>query len=508
MKVIGMDFGNYNVYMSCILDMDPETRRGGRPYDLQSVQGQEGIPSTYLLTPSGAVKTGMATVNKRFDSRAINLLKRRMGSRETIRLSGGQQTTVEIDQAITAVAADCLRIANETLSKDFSPPEKTNLVALAHPARFDPREVERLIELVEAATLPDGTHAKVVGTIAEPAAAALDYLSEDVQFGRQDKVTALTMDLGAGTYDVALVTAYPNGTRDAAGNVRYYNCIDSDGIEGLGGNEFTFALFDHATKRAGMTRVADQARSGYLSDTERAKKDLSDSPQTSIVFFDYSSGDEAELTVTREEFERCTRSLMDKIVEKTRALVNRNPCTHVDVVVVTGGGGNMPMIQRAAQEICPGVPVRSYRPSKAISYGAARYYSEAFGEAVIRHTPTDIGIWFYVGDSDVLRVSVCIPAGSELPFDQRAVLKSETRSESQDSCRFRVAKARISDPDPLNADDWDDVGKLVYRFSESVPKDTEMCTLLSIDQLGRLHIECWAPDRPQDGRQKGSFSWE
>lgn len=46
-----------------------------------------------------------------------------------------------------------------------------------------------------------------MGTIREPAAAALDYLAEYAQ--TKEETTVLTYDLGGGTFDLALEAAYP-----------------------------------------------------------------------------------------------------------------------------------------------------------------------------------------------------------------------------------------------------------------------------------------------------------
>ena len=504
---IGLDFGNYNVFMSCIMDMDPDTRRGGSPIDLQDVSGSEGVPSTYVLGKGGKPKLGMAALNDRFSARGVSLLKRKMGEKVKVRVGRGGEAVVDVDKAITEVVSHCVGIANRVLQGEVG--ETTSSVALAHPVQFNPREVERLVELVEAATLDDGTHVKVVGTISEPAAAALDYLSSDSALASCEVVTALTMDLGAGTYDAALLTAYPEGKRDAAGNVRYYDCIDSDGIAELGGNEFTMALYELALGKAGLTDADDAYRGDNLSKVEQAKIALTDSDECEVSFFDYDEGDYVDVMLTRAEFERRTRTLLDQIIERTRALVVRNPSTKVDVIVVTGGGGNMPMIREAAeQRILPGVPARSYRPSKAISYGASRYYVDTRGEAVIKHTSLDLGVRFYVGNSSAQRVHVCIPAGSELPYTQMEWVGSKTRNDVQSQSVFPVMRARVEHPDPFQEDDWEKIGSLVYRHAEAVSQGTSLCSRLSIDELGVLHISCWAPDRPQDGLQELPFSWQ
>lgn len=508
MKTIGLDFGNYNVYMSCIQDMDPETRHGGVPMDLQDVMGSEGVPSTYVLKKDGTPKIGDPDPGARFSRRGVSLLKRKMGQQVRVRLAKVGEVVVDVDRAITEVATYCIRMANRVLEQETDTGETSSHVALAHPARFNPRQVERLVELVEAATLEDGTPVEVVGTIAEPAAAALDYLSSDAVLGARKEVTALTMDLGAGTFDVSLLTAYPDGKRDAAGNVRYYDCIDTDGIEDLGGNEFTTALYRLFLEKA-QIEVPDGYEGEYLGKVEGAKIALTDAEEYEISFYDILTGDDVEVTLTRAEFERVTRGLVDRIVECTNALVARSSSVKVDVIVVTGGGGNMPMIKGAAERrVLPGVPARCYRPSKAISYGASRYFVESHGEAVIKHTSFDLGVRFYKSGESGRYVHVCIPAGSELPYSQAGSVPSRTRREGQIESVFPVMRARVEHPNPHREEDWEKIGSLVFKHAESVPKGTDLCSRFSIDELGMLHVRCWAPQRPQDGMQERPFRWQ
>ena len=132
----------------------------------------------------------------------LRYLKRHLGETVTI-----EDRKIAYDDAITAVVQHCIRSANRQLHVGWQ--LSTNLVSLSYPATYLGSQREHLIRLVERATLEDGTHLKVIGTIAEPAAAALDYLAEHAKTDRETVV--LTYDLGGGTFDLALVAAYPNG---------------------------------------------------------------------------------------------------------------------------------------------------------------------------------------------------------------------------------------------------------------------------------------------------------
>ena len=172
--IIGLDFGNYNSFTCFILNFDADTRLGGTVYDLLPAKQVEGIPSVYfyskrigkVLVGENAVRTIAVPLQNR-----LRYLKRHLG--EEIELDG---KTISYDQAITEVIQHCIRSANKFLHAGWQ--ISTNLVSLSYPATYTCAQRQRLIELVENSTLDDGTKVEVYGTIAEPAAAALDYLAE------------------------------------------------------------------------------------------------------------------------------------------------------------------------------------------------------------------------------------------------------------------------------------------------------------------------------------------
>ena len=231
MAIIGIDFGNYNTFPCFISDFDPGTRMGGTVHDLLPSGLQDGIPSVFYYSKKVGVLCGEEAVRTRARpvSNRIRNLKRHLGDSITL-----DDRTISYGEAITSVIQHCVRRANEQLHAGWQ--MTTNQISLSYPASYTSAQLQRLIELAEQATLADGTPVKVVGTIREPAAAALDYLAEHAQ--TKEETTVLTYDLGGGTFDLALVAAYPGGRENREGGIYYYDTIAHGGLSNVGGTEF------------------------------------------------------------------------------------------------------------------------------------------------------------------------------------------------------------------------------------------------------------------------------
>ena len=179
--VIGLDLGNFNSYPSYIADLTARrSRLGGRAVDLVPASEQQGVPSVFFYKEGKPVLAGRAATTgaAKPERNRIRYLKRSLGlpleiDGKSVVIDGRTWT---YDDAIREVAQSVLREAVRELQQLTS--ERTNLVSLAYPATYSCAQRERLIQIVQSATTEDGTPFQVVGTIMEPAAAALDYLAQ------------------------------------------------------------------------------------------------------------------------------------------------------------------------------------------------------------------------------------------------------------------------------------------------------------------------------------------
>ena len=210
--IIGLDFGNSFSFPCYIPELDlAVSRLGGTPRDLLPADMHYGYHSVFFYSKKAAdrcrgrqvapppwcgedaVKARATPVRNR-----IRNLKRHLN--QPLKLDDWEGS---YDDAIVQLIQYLMRRANEVLETDTL--TTSNLLSLSYPATFTRAKCSHLKSLAERATLADGTHIQVVGMIAEPAAAALDYLVEN---GREkQETTVMTYDLGGGTVGLAIVYA-------------------------------------------------------------------------------------------------------------------------------------------------------------------------------------------------------------------------------------------------------------------------------------------------------------
>ena len=499
--IIGMDFGNQFSFSSFIKNSDlPAARLDGEPFDLLPAENPDGYPSVFFYsqavaetcrkkstTPPPWYGPDAVRTQARPSSKRLKNFKRHMN--EPLHVD---DLDTNYDDLITGMIQYLMRCSNEQLKTETT--QTTNLLSLAYPATFTASQRLHLKNLAEKATLSDGTYVKVVGMIAEPAAAALDYL---VEHGHTDKeTTVLVYDLGGGTFDLSIVTAYPQGRKaENSDDIRYFDINATGGLKNLGGTEFDaemLKILEKKVKDADVTVNHDMLE--HLAET--AKRDLSGHTETEVDIIDLTTGESVTLEVTRNEFEKATESLMKQTVDEAKRFLDGYQGPKPEMIVLTGGSSNMPMVKRELEKAFPQFAglVQKFRPSRAISYGAARYSQNE--EAVQQHVTHDIGIRFYRGQSDDLFVDTYIPAGTELPFESRWSL-SHLRSNGPCTSVFSVMEAKINNPNPDHVDqDYLRITTLEMEHGPDRKMGDPTESRMILDNNGLLHVEARDPSKP------------
>ena len=499
-EIIGLDFGNYKSFPCIIRDIDPDTRIGSEIIDLLPPKQEYGIPSVYFYAKEVGVLCGEPAERPRAKpvSNRLRFLKRHLG--ETITLD---DRTISYDEAITAVIQHCVREANKILQTNYL--LSTDKISLSYPAAYNKAQMLHLVSLAEKATLADGRSVKVSGTIAEPAAAALDYFSAT---GADKKdCTVLVYDLGGGTFDLALVSVYPKGRLNRAGKTYYYDILATRGIGNLGGAEFDAVMYDILEKKfkeeydVTFTPALRETLSRYA---EKAKIDLTDDTETEVGL-GYGE-DILTVDVTLTEFENGAKSLLKKTVDAAQELLAGHPDQKPDMIILTGGSSRMPMVQNAMEEALPAYrgKVQCYRPERAIAYGAARYGTAAETD-VQQRVMHDLGIRFYHNTSDkVGYIDTEIPAGTVIPVNGD-YCNAYTLYENQRKLWFRVYEAKADNPVSAEPDrDYTEIMSVTLDFGKSVPVHTGSEVRLDIDKSGIITVEARDPAKPDKPPVKSS----
>jgi molecular chaperone DnaK (HSP70) len=355
MAVLGVDFGNWYGYVSFVQGADQNNRGTGICQNLVQ-EGTNGIPTVIYhncipgrereAVGNEAVRNAATPLENR-----VRLLKHHLQEKYTLPkdLSGryGPQHTFEYDEAIKKVLKYMVDKANELLVQNFPGEESANEIYLAYPGRFGPGEIQYFINLAQQVRLANGKNIVVKGTIAEPAAAALDYLSKEEK--DVDKATVMTIDEGAGTLDVAMVTAYPGGRplKSNPGQTVYYEIHDVDGDMNAGG-----ARYDERMRNILHRKVKSMVPRGTeLTFSERAHLDhsaeeikISLTDNTITEFSVEVDGDFYDGEVTREEFEKECADLIDRLGTVAKSFYDRNRSHKPDCILLTGGAARMPMV--------------------------------------------------------------------------------------------------------------------------------------------------------------------
>ena len=525
--VIGFDFGNYYAQLCCIEDMDPKTRRGGTFRTLldSSSSNVHGIPSAFFWSENvngGQPLFGTEAEEKRPSGNCLRYMKMHMG--ETVTLYSkydekgapvGNGRTFSYDEIITLTVQYQVRHANRELKRATG--KTTNKIALTYPAILHSGQRAHLVSLVEKATMEDGkTHLQVMGTIKEPAAAALNYLAEHP--GRKETVTAMVADLGAGTFDLSVVEAYPKGRPHANGEGKYYYDVKwDDGSSRVAGLMFTDRLFQYVRSQIKFDLRRRQL-DDLMRDAENAKRRLSEFESTTITVS--GPDDDVDIDISRGKFEELTRDLMDQIIEKIRSALNRSNVPTPDVIVITGGASRMPMVERRIVESFPQYKgkVACHKPGEAIAHGAARYAvqeqdddirqgAKQAGEgAIIKRTTYDIGIRYHdvSKEGEPIYVEILVPKESRVPFESKTV-QSEVRKAARKSL-FIVVEANCKDPDPYQPErDWREVTRITVDHGRIVQPGTPTDSRISIDGKEMLHLLVSDPQN-KDAKLAETFS--
>lgn len=350
MRVLSVDLGTSNTV--AVLSAH------GLPPRVIEVDGSATMPSAVYANEDGSLVVGRdAERQARLDpSRFEPNPKRRID--ETTLLLGTNVVTVT-----DALAAVLERVAKETARQlnGVLPDE----VRLTHPAQWG---TVRRNALVSAARLA-GLGPNLV-LVPEPVAAAAHFASFPDRELSPGQALAV-YDLGAGTFDVAVVGVTPTG----------FSVLAEDGLPDLGGLDVDHALLVHVGREVSFRdpgrwqrllrpeSTADRrARRTLLEDVREAKEALSRHPQTEVPMPEEFS----DVLVTRTELEALIRPSLLRSVEvlaNTIGQANMTPDQLAGIYLV-GGSSRIPLVAQLIAERLRVVPTSLDQPETAVAMGA------------------------------------------------------------------------------------------------------------------------------------------
>ena len=202
--------------------------------------------------------------------------------------------------------------------------------------------------------------------INEPTAAAIAYgLDKD----KSKEMNVLIFDLGGGTFDVSLLTI-----EDGIFEVKA-----TAGDTHLGGEDFDSRLVRHFIeefKRKNKKDISDNPRAlrRLRTASEKAKRTLSSTAQTSVEIDSLYEGVDFYTSITRARFEELNADLFRKCMEPVEKVIKdaKMDKSAVDEIVLVGGSTRIPKIQQMLSDFFNGKELnKSINPDEAVAYGAA-----------------------------------------------------------------------------------------------------------------------------------------
>ncbi|MBK1786158.1 Hsp70 family protein [Prauserella cavernicola] len=356
MRILSVDLGTSNTV--AVLSAH------GRPPRVVEVDGSATMPSAVFAEEDGTLVVGRdAERRARLDPTRFEPNPKRRVDEQTLLLG---TDVVPVNEALAAVLR---RVLDET-SRQLGG-EQPDEIRLTHPAEWGP--VRRNV-LLSAARLAGMTGS--VSLVPEPVAAAAHFASFPGKALGPGQTLAV-YDLGAGTFDVAVVGATQNG----------YTVLAEDGLPDLGGLDVDQALLVHVGREVSHRdpqhwqrllrpeSTADRrTRRALQEDVKAAKEALSRLPQTEVPMPEPF----ADVLVTRAELEALVRPAMLRSVEllaRTVRSAGLSPDRLVGIYLV-GGSSRLPLVGTLLAEKLGVVPSSLDQPETAVALGAHHVASD------------------------------------------------------------------------------------------------------------------------------------
>ena len=393
-KILGIDLGTTNSAMAVL--------EGGEPTIIVNAEGDRTTPSVVGFRSEGDRIVGKAAKNQAVTNpkNTVFSIKRFMGRRYdectselktvpyTVKSGTGSRAVVEIegeDYTPEQISAMILSKMKADAEKYLGEPVTDAVITV--PAYFNDAQRQATKDAGKIAGL------NVQRIVNEPTAAALAYGLDKKDIDQK----VLVFDLGGGTFDVSLL--------DLADGV--VEVLATNGDNHLGGDDWDQRVMDWMADKFQQENGIDlrkdpMALQRLKEAAENAKKELSSAQQATInlpfITADASGPKHLNYTLTRAEFEKITRDLLDRCkAPVTKALKDANlQISEVNEVILVGGSSRMPAVQELVKQMTGKQPNMSVNPDEVVADGAAVQGGVLTGDVsgilLLDVTPLSLGV--------------------------------------------------------------------------------------------------------------------
>ena len=393
-KILGIDLGTTNSAMAVMEGSEPEI--------LVNAEGDRTTPSVEGFRKDGERVVGKAAKNQAVTNpeNTVSSVKRFIGrsydetpeEQKTVsyKVQKGKdgRAVIDIDgkdytpEEISAMVLQKLKTDAE---KQVGQPITQAVITV--PAYFNDAQRQATKDAGKIAGL------EVLRIINEPTAAALAYGLDKVD--HDEKI--LVFDLGGGTFDVSV--------RELGDGV--FEVASTAGDNHLGGDDWDQRIIDWMADKFQAENGIDlrkdpMALQRLKEAAEKAKMELSSTTQTNInlpfITADASGPKHLDYTLTRAEFERITKDLLDRCKKPVeQALKDAGlKMGEVDEVILVGGSTRMPAVQELVKQLTGKAPNMSVNPDEVVAMGAAVQGGVLAGDVqgilLLDVTPLSLGV--------------------------------------------------------------------------------------------------------------------
>jgi molecular chaperone DnaK (HSP70) len=283
----------------------------------------------------------------------------------------------------------------------------------------------------------------ILGLLNEPSAAS-------IEFGHRQKATGriLVYDLGGGTFDVSLVSV-EGGT---------HTVLASEGISNLGGDDFDLILAELAAGKDLLYSLTLSEVFRLDEECRRQKEALHPNSRKIVVDLDAAREGLGQATVSVADFYEQCRPLLEESLHATARMAERQ---EIEVLYVTGGGSELPLVARVLREEFGRKVKRSEYTRSATAIGLAIQADAASGYRLREMFTRNFGVWRESDAGQRMIFDPIFPRGTRLPGAGEPPLKvRRVYHAAHNIGHFRYIEASEVGPDCQPAGDiavWDEI---------------------------------------------------